>query len=341
MKIVLTGMPQAGSQQLFSLLTGISSDQVIQKPMEAHLGICEVKDPRIVKLTGMYQPTKTTFTKIEYTLLPDFLLSGPSKNLILGELKNADEICFIANSATASEDVGNFCSELILNDLILVEKRLETLAKDQKKKFQQQKEVDKVLMEKIKPYLEASKVPDMGQFSEEEKKLLRTYQLLTLKPSFIIINTPEDKLLDTSVIDEISHNFNLPAIALNILLEEELLALPDNDRREYMQEIGIEEPAINKMTRIVYEELGMISFFTVGEDEVRAWPIRKGSTAAEAGGVIHSDIAKGFVRAEHMTYTDLVELGSEARVKEAGKFSLKGRDYIVEDGDVMSFRFNV
>jgi hypothetical protein len=124
-------------------------------------------------------------------------------------------------------------------------------------------------------------------------------------------------------------------------LEAEISQLGEGERAEFMKEMGIDEPAVEKMNRLVFQGLGLFSFFTVGEDEVRAWPVKRGAAAAEAGGVVHSDIEKGFVRAEHMNYDDLVTLGSEAKVKEAGKFSLKGRDYIVQDGDILSFRFNV
>jgi len=335
MRIVITGMPLANSQELFSLLTGISFENISSKPLETFQGVCDVKDPRIIKLQEMYHPKKTTFTKIEYTLLPDFVLTGPAKSTILTALKNADEICLVVNHEQAEAEVAQFYSELMIADLMLVEKRIETIAKDQLKKFVDQREKEKVIMEKIKAALEASSIPDWSSFSEDENKIIKTYQFLTLKPAFVIINTPEDKIKEKSNIS------SLNSIRLSIKLEAELLTLGQADRQEYMKEMGLTESAIDQMTRIVYQGLGLISFFTVGEDEVRAWPVAKGATAAEAGRVIHSDIAKGFVRAELIKYDDLITLGSEAKVKEAGKFSLKGRDYLVEDADVLSFRFNV
>ncbi|MFC1571662.1 DUF933 domain-containing protein [Candidatus Margulisiibacteriota bacterium] len=335
MRIVITGLPLANSQELFSLLTGIPLATITSKPLETFPGVCDVKDPRIIKLQEMYHPQKTTFTKIEYTLLPDFVLGGPAKSTILKALKNADEICLVVNHDQAKEEIEQLSSELIINDLLLVEKRLGTIAKDQKKKFIEQQEKEKALMGKIKTSLEAAQIPDWSGFSADDQKLLRTYQFLTLKPAFVIINTPEDK------INEPAAPSNLPAIRLSIKLEAELLTLSKADRQEFMKEMQLTESAIDRMTRMVYQGLGLISFFTVGEDEVRAWPVAKGATAPEAGRIIHSDIAKGFVRAELIKYDDLITLGSEAKVKEAGKFQLKGRDYIVADGDVLSFRFNV
>lgn len=341
MKVILIGLPQAGSQPLFSLLTGVPEEQVLQKPLEALQGICEVRDPRIVKLKELFNPKKTTFARIEYTLLPDLATSGPAKTLIFNELKNADELCFIVTEEQALEELNQFFSELIIADFMLVEKRLETIARDQRKKFQETREKEKLLMEKIKATLDNSQPLAPANFNEEELKTLRAYQFLTLKPCFVSLNLSGDKLANPELMEKIAATYHLPAVALNIKLESELLALPAADRQEYMKEIGLTEPAIDRMTQMVFTGLGLFSFFTVGEDEVRAWPVRRGASAAEAGGVIHSDIEKGFVRAEHMRYEELLALGSEAKVKEAGKFSLKGRDYLVEDGDVLSFRFNV
>lgn len=335
MKLVISGLPMANSQELFSLLTGASLENITNKPLETFQGVCDVRDPRIVKLSALFNPKKTTFAKIEYTLLPDFVTSGPAKSTVLMGLKNADGICLVVNEAEAANDAEGFLAELVINDLMMVEKRIDTIARDQKKKFVESREKEKALMERVKTPLEASTIPDWSSYSEDDKKFLRDYQFLTIKPLFVIVNTPEDKVKEKTNIPHFS------SINLCIKLEDELLSLPEADRQEYMKELGLTEPAIDRMTRMVFEGLGLISFFTVGEDEVRAWPIVKGSNAPEAGRTIHSDIAKGFVRAEQMKHEDLLTLGTEAKVKEAGKFQLKGRDYIVEDGDVLNFRFNV
>lgn len=340
MRVVITGNPQSGQQQLFSVLTGISLDTVSQKPMEVQKGICEVRDPRIKKLSSMYNPKKTTYAKIEYTLLPDFNLQGPTKALVFTELKNAEEICWVCKSATAAEDIDSFVSELVISDMVLIEKRLESIEKDQKRKFVEEREKEKAILTGFKKLVDEGTILRGVALSEEDWKIVKTLQLLSLKPLVCAINAEEGDKPEEAV-KFAKERYQINAVVMNAQLEEEIGRLPEAEREEYMKELGIDEPAIYKMTRIVFSELGLISFFTVGEDEVRAWPIRKGSSAAEAGGAIHSDIAKGFVRAELMKYADFIEQGSEAKLKETGKFYLKGRDHIVEDSDIMSFRFNV
>ncbi|MFA5875843.1 MAG: DUF933 domain-containing protein [Candidatus Margulisiibacteriota bacterium] len=339
MKVTLIGLPQAGQQQLFCLLTGISLDNVLQKPTEPHLGICEVKDPRITRLQTMYHPQKTTYAKIEFLLLPDLNFQSQQKDLLINQLKNADEICLVVKQQDAVAEIQNFISELIIFDLMLIEKRLQTIEKEKFKKADPQKEKD--LLEKCKNALDQEKLLSALPFDNEQKKALRAYQFFTLKPMAIVINVPEDKINDQSQSSQIKAKYNLPAIQVSAELEEEISRLEESEKTEFMRELGIEEPAIHKMTRVVFEGLGLISFFTVGEDEVRAWPIPKGSLAPEAGSTIHTDIAKGFIRAEMMKYTDLIEAGAENKLKETGRFYLKGKDYVVEDGDILSFRFNV
>ncbi|MFA4843996.1 MAG: DUF933 domain-containing protein [Candidatus Margulisiibacteriota bacterium] len=340
MKVTLLGLPQAGQQQLFSLLTGIPLDNIIQKPLDAHPGVCDVRDPRIAKLSSMFKPKKTTYTKIEFLLLPDFDLQGPQKDFLVAQLKNADELCFVVRSENADKEVASFLSELLIYDLMLAEKRLENIEKEQRRKVSPQNEKEKELIQKCKTALDQEK-PLIGlPFDPEQLKLLRAYQFLTLKAVVIALNVPEDKLKEP-LAEQIRAKFKLPAVQLCAETEAEISRLEPADQAEFMKELGIDEPALNKISRLAFEGLGLISYFTVGEDEVRAWPVRKGATAQEAGSIIHSDIAKGFVRAELMKYDDFIAAGSEAKLKELGKFSLKGKDYLVEDGDLLSFRFNV
>lgn len=341
MKVVIVGNPQSGQQQLFSILTGIGLDNITQKPLEVHKGICDVRDPRIIKLKEMYNPKKTAFAKIEYLLLPDFNLQGPSKSVVFGELKNSDEICWVSRAATAKEDIDNFFSEMIISDLMLVEKRLETIEKDQKKKFGAEREKEKNLMLRCKNILDENRPLKGVEANQEEQVLLRTYQFLTLKPIIVAVNSESKNSGSDPLSVYIKEQYDIPAVFINADLEEEIRQIPEKERPQFMKDLGIDEPATDKMTRMVFFGLGLISFFTVGEDEVRAWPVKKGASAPEAGGAIHSDIAKGFVRAEMFKYDDLIRAGSEAKLKEQGKFYLKGRDYIVEDADILSFRFNV
>ena len=334
MKIVITGLPQAGQQELFSIISGQDIEQIRQKPMEAQTGASDVKDPRVTKLVEIFNPKKTTYAKIEYSLLPDVAFQGAL-------LKNADEICYVSLSDNAAGNIQSFVSELIIADMMLVDKRLETLVKEQKKKNGEAQKKEQDLMAKCKEWLEKENPLSKMELAEEQAKTVRTYQFLTFKPLVLVINMPENKINDQSLVREIKTKYSYPCIQLSAGIEAEINQLSAKDRADFMKEVGIDEPAIDKMNRVVFEGLGLISFFTVGEDEVRAWPIKKGAVAEEAGGGIHSDIKKGFVRVEMMKYNDFIALGSEAKVKEAGKFSLKGRDYLVEDGDLLSFRFNV
>ena len=341
MKVTLLGLPQAGQQQLFSLLTGISPDQVIQKPLEAHLGTCDVRDPRIIRLKEMFHPKKTTFARIEFLLLPDFDLRGPQKDLLIAQIKNADELCFVVRSANAEAETKNFLSELIIYDLMLAETRLANISKEQRRKVTPENEKEKELFLRCKALLEAEKPLRSQNLDADILKALRAYQFFTLKPLVIAVNLPENELKGNRIAQELRDKFGLPAVQLSAEIEAEISRLEPAEQAEYMREIGIDEPAIGKISRLTFEGLGLISFFTVGEDEVRAWPLRLGATAQEAGGSIHSDIAKGFVRAEMMDYNDFIAAGSEAKLKEIGKFYLKGREYLVADGNILSFRFNV
>jgi GTP-binding protein YchF len=336
-KVVIAGMPQAGQQHLFSLLTGIPLGQVSQKSFEVQPGVCPVRDPRIDRLTAIFHPKKTTYARIDFLLLPDFTLQGPSKALIFNELKNADEICWVSRREGAEADIAGFVSELVISDLLLAEKRLENLAKEQKKKYAEAKEKEARLIEQCKKQLEVEKPLRDLKISDEQYKMLRAYQFLTLKPIVLVVNVPEDKIKD----DTIAKKLSFPSVILSAELEEEISRLEEGEREEFTKELGIEEPALHKMTRVVFEGLGLISFFTTGSDEVRAWPLKKGASAQEAAAAIHSDIEKGFVRAELMQYDDFILAGSETKLKETGKFFLKGRDYVVEDGDILNFRFNV
>jgi ribosome-binding ATPase YchF (GTP1/OBG family) len=341
LKVAILGFPQAGQQQLFSVLTGISLENLQQKPLDVWQGVCQVRDPRLDKLTEMYNPKKTTCTRIEYLLLPDFNLQGPAKASLFGQLRNAEELCFISRLQNAAGEVKNFMAELVIADLILVEKRLEAIEKDKYKKAADQKDKEKALMEMCKKHLEAEKKLSNLTVDAEQLKTLRAYQFLSLKPLVLVVNVPEDRVVDQSLSQEMNAAFGVPTVLLCAELEAEISQLESAEQAGFLQEMGIDEPAVSKMTRMAFRGLGLITFFTVGEDEVRSWPVKCGAAAPEAGGVIHSDIAKGFVRAELMKYADLISAGSEAKLKEQGRFFLKGKDYIVEDGDILHFRFNV
>jgi GTP-binding protein YchF len=340
MRVTLLGLPQAGQQLIFSLLTGVSREGILQKPLEAHIGVGAVRDPRVSALQNIFHPKKTTFARIEFLLLPDFDLRGSQKELLVGEMKNADEFCFVVRAVGAAAEITAFLSELILYDLMLVEKRTENIEKERRRKATPQQDKEIELLKKIKDILEQEKLLSSREFAADQLKALRAYQFLTFKPIVIALNLAENELADREISRAVKEKFSLPAVQLCAEIESEISRLEAGEQAAFMRELGVDEPALAKISRLTFEGLGLISFFTVGEDEVRAWQVRRGSNAQEAGGAIHSDIEKGFVRAELMRYEDFVAAGSEARLKEQGKFYLKGRDYIVEDGDILSFRFS-
>ena len=264
-----------------------------------------------------------------------------AKAAIFTELKNADELCWVSRGETALEDISTFVSELFISDMMLVEKRMEAIEKDQSKKFVESREKEKILMQRCKDLIDKDMLLKDVAANKEEEILLKTYQLLTAKPMAFVINSDDGEKPVAELIKAIQEKYGSPCVFLSAELEEEISRLEESERPEFMKDMGISEPAIDKMNRMVFDGLGLMSFFTVGEDEVRAWPVKKGSLAPQAACAVHSDIEKGFVRAETFKYTDLLELGSESKLKEAGKFHVKGRDYTVEDGDILNFRFNI
>jgi GTP-binding protein YchF len=266
----------------------------------------------------------------------------------LNKLKDMDALCHIVRafedpavfhpkgSVNAARDVDEMNLELTVTDLTLVETRLGRIAQEQKKKLEDDRAKEAALLEKLKPHLEAGKPLREYSWGEGEEKRVRSLQFLTMKPLVTAINAGEGEVPAEP-----------PAALtcrLNAKLEAEVAQIEDpKERTEFLQALGVEEPAIHVLTRLLYQALGYISFFTTGEDEVRAWTIRQGSTAVEAAHVIHSDIARGFIRAEVMKYHELIAAGptghaAEVKLKETGKLMLKGKDYIVEDGDIVHIR---
>jgi len=341
MKVAILGQPQAGQAQLFNLLTAVPRETVMQKPLEAHPGICAVHDSRLSVLAGMYTPEKIVPAKIEFVLLPDFCLEGPARSTIMKGLKDADVICWVSRAMNAEAEAGAFLSELVIADLILLETRLENIAKAQKKKPSDALEKELRLMEMCRAHLEKEIPLARAPFTDEQRKEITAYQFLTRTALIVALNASEEILSDGTVSARMHERFSLPCIQLCAELEEEISRLDEKERAEFMKAMGIAEPALDRMTRLVFNTLGYISFFTVGDDEVRAWPLRRGSSALEAAHTIHTDLARGFIRAEMMTYDDLAAGGSERALKEQGKIYLKGKEYVVDDGDILSIRFSV
>jgi hypothetical protein len=359
MKIALIGLPQVGKKTVFSLLTGVGVDHLLARGTEYHVGAVKVADPRVDKLTAMYNPKKTKYAEIECTLAPAPPHEPKPREQWLNKLKDMDAFCQIVRafedpavfhmngSVDPLRDIDAMNLELAISDLSLIETRLNRIAQDQKKKFDQERADEATLLEKLRPHLEAGKSLREYPWHEGEEKRMRSLQFLTVKGIVTALNCGESNFPNPQLVEQAKAKLTGPrseVCALSAKTEAEVAQIESPaERAEFLSALGVTEPAIHVLTRALYKALGYISFFTTGEDEVRAWTIRQGATAVEAAHAIHSDIARGFIRAEVMKYGDVIGAGdtghaAEVKLKETGKLYLKGKDYIVEDGDTVHIR---
>lgn len=351
MKIGIIGLPQTGKKTLFELLTGrrpSENEAASGKPIH---GIAEIRDSRFDYLVGMYKPKKEVRARIEIELLPKIEKDAISKGGIFEEMAEADALCHVvrafkddsiyhvSGSVEPKRDIGAINSELILHDLIFIEKRFERLDKKVKQTKEEASIKERDLLAKLKAHLDKELPLRLLELNADEKKAIAGYPFLTRKEMIIVLNVSEGQLKEKPLVDEVE-KANIMQVSAKV--EAEIVGLEsERERKEFLAALGIEEPAINILTRLCLSTLKLVSFFTVGQDEVRQWNTRAGSTAAEAAGTIHSDLEKGFIRAELIKFGDIKELGGLDAVKAQGKFYLKGKEYIVEDGDILNIRFNV
>jgi len=355
MKLGLVGFPQVGKRTFFRLLTG--KDPNSEGKKGNGLGLAKVRDARFDRLVEIYEPRQETPAHIEFLILPDLDEQASRNDQILRGLEQVDVICHLVRTFQEDtvfhihgtidprRDILLFNEELQLNDLLFIEKRLERLEKEQNKKRDAQKMVlEANLLARMKVHLEAGCLLRNVLLTETEEKLIVSYPLLTRKAVIIILNVGEEEVGDRHLIAKLEENFreqDFQWIVVSAKIEQELSHLDVAERQTFLEELQIDQPALDRLTMLCYKTLGLISFFTVGPDEVRAWTNRQGSLAPQAAGIIHSDFERGFIRAEVMKYQDLIKLGSEQKVREVGKYMQKGRDYVVEDGDIINFLFNV
>jgi ribosome-binding ATPase len=359
MKIALIGLPQVGKKTVFALLTGISHDHLLARGAEYHVGNVKVADPRVDKLSAMYNPKKTKYAEIECTLAPAPPHEAKPREQWLNKLKDMDALCHVvrafedpavfhaSGSVDPLRDIDAMNLELTISDLSLIETRLNRIAQDQRKKFEQERADEAALLERLKPHLEAGKSLREYPWHEGEEKRVRSLQFLTLKGLVTALNLgesnfPDPKLVESSRVKLTGPRAEVCELCAKVEAEVAQIESPA-ERAEFLSALGVQEPAIHILTRLLYKALGYISFFTTGEDEVRAWTIRHGASAVDAAHAIHSDLAKGFIRAEVMKYPELTGAGdtghtAEVRLKETGKLLLKGKDYVVEDGDIVHIR---
>jgi len=357
-KIGLAGFPLTGKSTLFQLLTGLEPAAHGGRG-EAQQGVTRVPDPRLNRLSEMYSPKKTTPATVTYLDLAGVEKGQAAKTLPLDALRTVDALAHVVRgfedeSIPHSEgpidparDVAAMETELILADLIVAERRVEKLDLLVKKTAKEEEKKELAIFRKVLAHLEEEKPLRNGDWNETELRLLRGYTFLSLKPLLVVINAGED---DAQKLHEGAASFNLEAVdaqdrtavvAMSAKLEAEIAQLDGDDAAVFMEEMGIREPALDRMIRASYALLDRVSFFTVGEDECRAWTIGRDTDARKAAGVIHSDIERGFIRAELVAYKDLDANGSWSACRDDGTLRLEGKEYPMQDGDVVNFRFNV
>lgn len=369
MKVGIVGLPQVGKTTIFSLLTeGRVDTSSWGNARDAHIGIAYVPDPKLDRLAEVVQPEKTTYATVEYIDLPGLAAGeersatqGQSRDMstYLNNLKNVDALLHVVRgfddpnlphiegSVDPQRDIGLFELELIFSDLTIIEKRLERLVKDLKKMKSPELEQENELLLRFKAALEQEQPLREIELTAEEKKRVRGFTFLSAKPMLLVINVGDG---DAAKIDSVVDSFglqkhaNAPNIGITAVcgkIESEIASLDAEEAAIFMEDFHLPGNALDRIINNSYDLLGVFSFYTAGEPEARAWTIPRGATAAQSAGVIHSDIEKGFIKAEVISYDDMVKLGSFPAAKNKGVLRLEGRDYKVREGDVILFRFNI
>jgi GTP-binding protein YchF len=357
MNIGIIGLPQTGKKTLFELLVGAGSAAHHAEPKKTLRGVADVQDPRFGRFVDLYGPKKQTRARIDVLLPPRIEEKAISEGDIFRDLSEVEAFCHVvrlfendavyhsSGSIDPKRDIDFVNAEFILHDLLFIEKRLERLEKDLGKMKDERLAREREVLLQLKGPLESEKPLRTIDIPHEDEKVIRGYPLLSLRAMVIVLNIGEGDVADTTLLDELKSHYEgdgVRCLQIAAQMESEIDALEtEEERAEFMEAIGIKDTALHALTEACIDALGLLSFFTVGPNEVRQWFVRRNAHAVEAAGKIHSDLARGFIRAEVIKSTDLFELGSEDKVKNAGKLAIKGRDYIVEDGDILFIRFSV
>ena len=345
MKIGLVGFPGSGRSTVFGALTGLQVETGFGARREkANLGVVKVPDPRLEAVAEIVKPKKIVHAEIAFTDLAGGEAEGLDRKS-LNAMRNLDALCQVVRAfpdvggepADPLRQIADLETETILADLEVVEPRIERLRKDRSNP----RELE--LLQRLQGALEEERTLRALGLSEEERKMISGYAFLTLKPLLLVLNVAEEAAGAEVPPDVLAaaEKRGLGVVVLSAQVEMDIAQMPEEEQQEFADSLGLGEPARDRFIRSAYELIGLISMITVKSDECRVWPVPSGTPAPRAAGKIHADMERGFIRAEVVQWNDLVELGSEARCREAGKFRIEGKDYVIRDGDVVNFRFNV
>jgi ribosome-binding ATPase len=358
MKTGIIGLPQVGKTSLFKILTKAKlDDHGYSNPREAHIGVARVPDERLEKLAALYSPKKTTFAAVEYVDVAAIGQETLKETALLASLRQVDALIHVlrafedesiphVGAIDPLRDIKNVEFDLMVSDFGQIEKRLERLEKDLKKMRSPELERENALLLRAKESIEKEQPLRELQMTPEEKKLIKGFMFLSQKPILYVLNIGESMTLgtdlDTAVskykLEEVAQRPNSAATAICGKVEAELAEMDDEEAADFLSSYGLHESGLVRLIRKSYELLGLISFFTAGEDECRAWTVPVGSRAPQAAGAIHTDLEHHFIRAETIRWDNLLDAGSEAAARSRGTLRLEGKEYIVQDGDVLHIR---